>query len=198
MSSAHTALLWRRLLGKPQLNAPSLRSEFNGVGQKVQDDLVQTGAVADDVLTEDSVYTDIKTLGRQFHLRLNNRYNALYDFPKGRVVHVQKQFAAFYLRHIQHVVDQSQQVMAGGAYLFDAVVKSFAVIHVCGGNCRHALDGVHRSTYVMAHVGKEFAFRLARLFRDFPRTFRFSDVSIGKPDVKKENAEHDRNVKNSN
>ena len=99
----------------------------------------------------------------RFNLRLYNVDNAFHRLPQRQLIHIQRQFAALYLGHIQHVVDKPKQMLAGKGYLSQAVMHLLHIVHIGHGNRRHSHDAVHRCADIMAHIGKELTLGLARL-----------------------------------
>ena len=69
--------------------------------------------------------------------------------------------AAFNLRHIQHIIDQAQKVVAGEPDFVQAVLYTFRILEVGVGNLRHPGNHIHGCTYIMAHPGEEL--RLGRV-----------------------------------
>ena len=53
-------------------------------------------------------------------------------------LYIQRYLAALYARQIEHVVDQLQQVLAGQADLFEAVVQLGTVVHMPRRHCGKA------------------------------------------------------------
>ena len=78
---------------------------------------------------------------------------------------VEVDLAAFDAAHLEHVVDEGQQVLAGAVDL--AQVAAYFVhrqaVALCDGGV--ADDGVHGGADVMGHVGQEGRFGPARLLR---------------------------------
>ena len=102
----------------------------------------------------------LKLLVFDAHLGLDNGDDALHNLPQGDRVHAESHLAAFDLRHIQHVVDEPQQVLGGQGDLLQAVLHLVLVVDIGRGNGGHAYDGVHGSAYVVGHVREKFALGL--------------------------------------
>ena len=71
---------------------------------------------------------------------------------------VDGEFPAFYLGHVQNVVEQRHEVLGGKADLMEAVGHPPVVLDMGGGDGRHPDDGVHGGADFVAHAGKEVAF----------------------------------------
>ena len=145
------------LLGDGHGDAPLLRGKLHGVGEEIQQDLVEAHTVAVDVLPADVLDEDVKALLFGLHLGLDDAHDALGGLPQADHVHIQGELAALDLGHIQHVVDEAQQVLAGQGDLLQAGGHLLPVVQVGGGDGRHAHDGVHGGADVVAHVGEELA-----------------------------------------
>ena len=59
--------------------------------------------------------------------------------------------------HVQHVVDEGEQVVAGGEDLRQVLAHLLGVVRVGRGQRGEADDGVHRRADVVAHAGEERA-----------------------------------------
>ena len=88
------------------LNNAPLRGKLNGIGEEVEQDLIQTYTVTADVLCGNIVDVYIKFLLLRLHLGLADAHNPLDYFPQGDLIHIQAHLPAFDLRHVQHVVDE--------------------------------------------------------------------------------------------
>ena len=60
--------------------------------------------------------------------------------------------------HIQHIVDEGEQVLAGSGDLFQVVQHLFLIINMGRRQRGEADDGVHRGADVVAHVEQELPF----------------------------------------
>ena len=76
---------------------------------------------------------------------------------------LQMDFTALDAAHIQHIVDDGQQVIAGGEYLIQIIAQLFPVAHVglCqGGKADHR---IHGCADIVGHIGQERALGSARV-----------------------------------
>ncbi len=69
-------------------------------------------------------------------------------------------FSRFNLAHIQNFINQCQKMFAGTCHLRQAIRHPFFVVQMSCRNGRHSDNGIHGSSDIMAHVGKEIRFRL--------------------------------------
>ena len=103
----------RVLLGKIDIDPAVLRRELDCIWQEVQKHLVQAHSVAVYLLRLYLLHKNIKMLLLAVDLRLHDIYNAVHRIAQGKGVHIQRQLAVLNLRHIQHVIDQPEQMLAG-------------------------------------------------------------------------------------
>ena len=76
---------------------------------------------------------------------------------------IQRHLAGLDFAHIQHIVNQAQQMLAGLLHLPNIGVNLRRVILVVGHQLGDAHDGIHRRANIMGHVGQEVAFCAAGL-----------------------------------
>ena len=82
---------------------------------------------------------------------------------------VEGHLAALDAAHIQNVVHQAQQVVAGQHDLAQAVAHAISVVQVIQRDGRKARDGIHGRAEIVGHVGEEGRFRLARMLGQIER-----------------------------
>ena len=154
-----------RLFKERKLNGATLGRIFGGIGQKVQQNLVQADAVAIYVFHRDIFYMDVKVLLFGFDLRLYDADNAFNNFFQRDCFQRQGQLSAFDFGHVQHIVDEPKQMPARQRDFAQTVLHLLTVVYMrrCDGS--HAHDRVHRRADIMAHIGQKFAFGLACLKR---------------------------------
>ncbi len=140
----------------------AFRCKFYSVRQKVQQYLIDTHAVTEYIFGFDIMDENVKLLIFCFDLRLDDIDNAVHHLTQGYLVHGEHQFPAFDFGHIQNIVYQAKQMLAGKRDFPQAVLHLLCIADIRGGNCRHADDGIHRRPDIMAHVGKEFTLCLVR------------------------------------
>ena len=64
-------------------------------------------------------------------------------------------FTAFYAAHVENIVYQAKQVVAGRKHFLQAIPNLFPVIDMIGGYCGKPDNRIHGRAYVMRHIGKE-------------------------------------------
>ena len=82
---------------------------------------------------------------------------------KGVVQHLHR--AGFHLAHIQHVIDERQQVCCRAAHLFQAVGNALLVVEVALGNVDHTHNAVDGRADIVRHIGQKFRFGAAGFLR---------------------------------
>ncbi|CDC68676.1 putative uncharacterized protein [Oscillibacter sp. CAG:155] len=183
----------RVLLGERHADGAALRCELQCVGEEVQQHLIEPHAVAVHLLGLDVLNEDVEGLLLGLHLRLDDIDDILRHLPQGQQIHVQCQLAAFDLGHVQHVVDEAQQVLAGEGDLVEAVPHLGGLVDVGGGNGCHAHNGVHGSADVVAHVGEEFALGLVSPLRLPLGFFQTGQLLLGHAEVQVKDQQQRRN-----
>ncbi len=157
-----------------------LRREFHCIAQQINQHLVQPHAVTAHIFRKNLIRRRVKILVFRFHLRLYNIDNTIHHIPQGHRFNIQRHLAAFDFGNVQHVINQPQQMLAGYRNFAQVFLHPVRVIGI--GHCqrRHAYNGVHRRTDVVAHAGKKVllcsigVFRIfASLFRCLPRYIHF-------------------------
>ena len=131
-------------------------------------------------------------------LRPDYIYNIFHYFPQGHDIFAESHLPALNLRHIQHIVDQPQQLFTGELHLMKAVLHPNMVAGITQGNLRHTDNGVHRGTDIMAHAGKELTLGPIGIHSLFPGFRQLLHLPAGQPVVyDKHDHHHEKNHKNS-
>ncbi len=98
-----------------------------------------------------------------FHLRTDDRINTFHDLCDIFVSQTQGGFAGLNLAHIQHIIDQAEQVMAGRCNLPGIFPNLFRLFCIPVQKSGKPHNRIHRSPNVMAHAGKKRTFGPVRL-----------------------------------
>ena len=69
--------------------------------------------------------------------------------------------SAFNAAHIQNIIDQRKQMVAGGKNLPQIIPHPLRVVDVAQRQCGKADNGIHGGADVVGHIGKEGAFCFA-------------------------------------
>ena len=94
----------------------------------------------------------------RFRLGIHDGDDGVDQIGEIELLVVDGEFPAFYLGHVQNVVEQRHEVLGGKADLMEAVGHPPVVLDMGGGDGRHPDDGVHGGADFVAHAGKEVAF----------------------------------------
>ena len=146
-----------RKLPHPHRDHAARRGELDGVGQQVQQHLVQPGLVAVDVLVGHihGVHIQIQLLC--VDLPADDGFQVVQHIREVDLGLFQMDLSAFDAAHIQHIVDEGEQVIAGSEGLGEVILHPFLVVDVADRQCGEADDGIHGGADIMGHIGKEGA-----------------------------------------
>ena len=172
-------------------NAAALRCKLEGIAQQVQQDPVQPVLVADHrFIGHIGSHRKIQVLG--LHLGHEQVPDLVHGLHQVGPLRLQFHLAAFDAPHVQHVVDQGQQVMAGSFDLIH-VIRDLGRVFFFFGQRRIAHDGVHGRADIVAHIGKERTLGLAAHFRQ--QLLFFCHLLAAQYDLvnQRYNSQHDQN-----
>ena len=127
------------LLHDPQADHTAGGREFHGVGQDVQQDLVEPHGVGNDLLIHniDGIDEQGQPLGND--VRLNDVPDVMHQIRQIHRLCLQGDPTAFDAAHIQHIVDEGQQMLAGGGDLFQVINDLIPVVNM-GGREKNYLE----------------------------------------------------------
>ena len=143
------------LLGYADADHAARGGELDGVGQNVQQNLVEAQRIGDDVLVFDVHGVDEERQPLRRHIGLNDGAHVMDDVGQMHRLFINLDLAVLDAAHVQHVVDEGKEMLAGGGDLFQVVQHLLAVVNVGRGQRREADDGVHRRADIVAHVEEE-------------------------------------------
>ncbi len=134
---------------------------FDGIAQEVQQHLVQPQLVAVDFLVDHVHRIDIEFQLLCPDIRLNDIAEPVEDVGQAAFLLVQMHLAALYAAHVQDIVNQAQQMVAGGHDLLQVFLHLIPVAYMGHGQGGEAHDGVHGGADIVGHIGEEDALGLA-------------------------------------
>ena len=149
-----------------QDNVAALRGILHRVGQQIQENLVQAELIHHHLLVADILAVDVKDVPLGLHLGADDGINPLDEVHYALIRQVQGGFARLDLADVQDVVDEPQQVLAGGGDFPGVLPHLFRVVRVSRQQGGKPHDGVHRRADIVAHVGEEGAFGPVGLLGD--------------------------------
>ena len=143
----------------------AFRRELDGVGQYVYHHLLELHRVADIVIVNRAAGDAFVPQPLVPALAAHDGIDLFQALGKGKFLCLDDHFSGFDARHVQYVVDDSQQVLRGGADLCQILpdlVRSGRLVH---GDVVQSDDRVHGRADLMAHVGEERGLRPVGLLR---------------------------------
>ena len=152
------------LLDDAQGDRAARRGELDGVGQDVEHDLVEAHGVGDDVLVLHVDHVDEERQTLCGNARLDDVAQVVHELGQVHRARLERDLAALDAAHVEHVVDEREQVLARRRGLFQVVEHLLTVVDMGGRKRGKADDRVHRRSDVVRHPGKELAFGMVGLF----------------------------------
>ena len=96
----------RRLLDQPEADGSPGRRKLNGIGQDVEQHLIQTKLICNDILVLHILCIDQQILLLCRDISLDNGSEVMDDIRKMDIRFLDRHLSAFDPAHIQHVIDQ--------------------------------------------------------------------------------------------
>ena len=169
LAHAHTGVLHRELVkgvagtgGVPlvrlpdaQGDGPLLRGEFDGVGQDVDEHLLDAQMVAPDALAADAGEVLHHLLALFLRLGQEHRHEGVDEIGHGEILGAEGHLAGLDAAHVQNVVDEAQKMPGGQADLVQTVRHPLRLAQMGLGDGGHADDGVEGRADVVGHVGEK-------------------------------------------
>ena len=144
-----------------EADVPALRRVFYGVGKEVDQNLVDSGFVANQALVPDAGCLQMKVLLSGFGHGLDDGVHGGNHVVQGEFLQVQHDFSALDLGDVQNVVDEAEKVLAGGHDLLGIFPDLGRILRVLGEEGGESQHRVHGRADVMGHVGEEGRLGLA-------------------------------------
>ena len=144
-------------LPHPHRDRAARRGKLDGVGQQVQQNLVQPGLVAVDVLVGHVHDVHVKLQLLCVNLPADNGFQIVQHIRKVDLHLFQMDLSAFNAAHIQHIVDEGEQMVAGCKGLGKVVLHPIFIVDIADRQRGKADDGVHGGADIVGHIGKEGA-----------------------------------------
>ncbi len=126
-----------------------------GIAQQVHEDLAELQGIGDHVLVVhvEGIDEQVQPLGR--HLGLYDVHQVVGQLGDVALLLLDLHLSALNPAHVQDIVDQAQEVVAGGEHLLQAVPHLIPVVDMAGRDGGETDDGVHGGAYVVGHIGEE-------------------------------------------
>ncbi len=144
-----------RFLADPDIDHSSCRSELYRITHHVQQHLVQTELICDNILMHHILCINIQILLFCNYISLHDRDQVMDNVRKMDFHFLQLHNAAFNSAHVQHIIDQAEQMLAGDVDLLQVLYDHFLIIHMRNSQCSIADHRIHRCTDVMRNTVEE-------------------------------------------
>ena len=140
------------LLQDPDAHDSAGFREFHSIAQKIQKNLIQPQLVAQDMLIDyvRGIYVKFQLLGCD--IRLDDRFQVVHDFRKGGLLFLDLDLSALNPAHVQNIIDQAQQMVAGCGDLGQIILDLLGIVDMRCGKGRKSDDSVHRRPDVVGHI----------------------------------------------
>ena len=133
----------------------SIRGVLDGVAHQVHKDLLDAQAVAADGLVLDVLHVDFELMVVLVDCRFCEGEQVIDQLRQAEILLGKAHPPALDPGHVQHFVDQAQQMAARLGDLAKAFDDFVLIFDVGPRNGRQAHDGVHRRPDVVGHIGEE-------------------------------------------
>ena len=130
-------------------------SELDGIGQNVQQDLVQPQRVGDDILVFHIHGINKKRQPLCRNIGLNDGAHIVDEVRQMHRFFLDLYLSALDAAHIQHIIDEGKQMLAGCGDLFEVVQHLFPIVDMGRSQRSEADDGVHGGADIVAHIEQE-------------------------------------------
>ena len=144
-----------RFLLRNQIHRLPLRGVFNGIADDIDQHLFDPQLVGIHAAVYDAVVPVGNNQSFVLCLKDGDILDAAENILKITGGPVNLHLAALDLGNVQDIVDQRQQVVAGGADLLQRVRNHFRFTNMVSGDIGIADDGVHRRPDIVGHIGKK-------------------------------------------
>ena len=144
-----------RLFFNGEYDIAAIRGVLDGVAHQVYKDLLDSQAVAADGLVFNMVHMDLKIMPVLINNRLCKGNQVIDQLRKIEILLGKGHLSAFDARHVQHFIDQSQQMAARLCHFAKALDHLILILDIRTCNGCQADDCIHRRPDVMGHIGEE-------------------------------------------
>ena len=143
-------------LGDVDVYLPAVGGVLDGVGEEIEQYLVQAQLVAENVLVVDALGVDVELMPLGHDLADDDGAQVVQKLRNARRGRMDFDLAALDAAHFKHVVEQRQQMVARELDFTQVVVEGNGVV-LGQGEVGEADDGVHGRADVVRHLGEELA-----------------------------------------
>ncbi len=143
----------------------SIRGVLDGVAHQVHKDLLDAQAVAADSFVLDVLHMDFELVVMLVDPRFCEGEQVIDQFRQAEILLGKAHSSALDPGHIQHFIDQSQQMTARFCDLAKALDHPVLTLDIRTRNGGQANNCIHRCPNVVGHIGEEFRLGAACVFR---------------------------------
>ena len=143
----------------------SIRGVLDGVAHQVHKDLLDAQAVAADSFVLDVLNMDFELMFVLVDCRFCEGEQVIDQLRQAEILLGKAHSPALDSGHIQHFIDQSQQMTARFCDLAKALDHPVLTLDIRTRNGGQANDCIHRCTDIMGHIGEKFCLGAACVFR---------------------------------
>ena len=133
----------------------ALRRIFDRVGEKVNQNLVDPGLISHQVLMPDTGYLQMELLSFCLRHRLNHRIYRGYHIIQRKFFQVKHYFSALNFGDVQNIVNQAEEVLAGGCNFLGVLPHLGRILRLCGQKGGKSQHRVHRRADIVGHIGEK-------------------------------------------
>ena len=145
-------------------NPATLRCKLNRIPQYIDQNLTQLYIISHIAVIDGSLHMTLVFETFLLTLTAYHSIDLFQHFGKREFFFPENQSAGFDSRHIQNIIYDTKQMIGAGSYSFGVFPYLFAYLRIIQNDTVQTDNGIHRSPYLMTHIGKKCCFRLVCLF----------------------------------
>ena len=161
-----------------QTDISPFRRVLYSIGQQIKQHLTYADRITPQLLTENIMLQDRKSLPLGICQRQGHDIEFIEKLLQIEHLDIENCFAAFDFRHIQHIIDDTQKMMACSRDFTGVVPYQYRVIGIFPQQRGKSGDGIQWSAEIMGHIGQKTTFGFVGTFCDIQRQFQLHVVLI--------------------
>ena len=139
--------------------------ELHGIAQKIQKHLIQPEPVAQHMFIDHIRRINIKFQLFGCDIRLHDRLQVMHDLRQGSLLFLDLHFSALDTAHVQNIIDQAQQMIAGRGDLGQIILHLLLIVNMRRCQRGKADNCIHGGPDIMGHVVQERGLGPVRVLR---------------------------------
>ena len=140
------------LFQHPDADGSAYRGKFDGIAGNIQQHLIEAQFISNNILMQDILGVDEKILLLCRNIGLDDGSQVVKHIRQMHLFFLDFHPAALNTAHIQHIVDEAQQMVAGHGDFAQVILDCFHIIQMGSRQRRIADDGIHRRPDIMRHI----------------------------------------------